>query len=110
MEDRVPLTGEEHHLLCAVVTNTEMHEVLSIQWLKIATGTHLSNHTISTVAINGSGFHKVSSVLSLSPVDSSHGGLYTCQVQLTHDPVLYEQSTNVTVKRELPVLFANSVT
>ena len=65
------------------------------------TRTHLDNSDVSTVAINGSDFHKVSSALNLSPVDSSVGGVYTCQVQLTHDPVMYEQSTNVTVKSKL---------
>lgn len=94
----VPCAGEEYHLSCVTVVDEIRYGIPSILWYNPNNQVLNRTSTVTSRQLEGTRLTEFTSVLSFQPLQSSHGGVYTCQVQLGNVSGTFEQNELIVVK------------
>ena len=94
----MPYAGEEYSLSCIIVVDEGLHRVASILWYNANNEVLNGTSGVTSSQLGNNNLTLFTSVLSFQPLQISHGGEYTCQVQLGNVSGTFEQNKRIVVK------------
>ena len=91
-----PTSGETYNLICTAEANVQP----TVQWLYSSNGTAVTDGSYVTVGAQRTTGSTTTLTLSFNPLNTSHGGQYTCQSMIDTPASTVSATRNVTVEGE----------